>query len=439
MLRRKAMDLLEQWKADPSHRALLVDGARQVGKTYLIREFGRRAYANLAEVNLLETEGAARAFSTAVTSDDLFSRITLYANGQVVPHETLIFVDEVQEAPEMITAAKFLVERMGDQYDFVFSGSLLGVELKNVRSWPVGYMRTITMHPLDFEEWCWANGMGETLLKTVDGLVARREPVDPFVHERLMQLFRYYLAVGGMPQAVQAYVDSKNLQEVRRIQGGIVEYYRNDITRYCDPRDALFVKRVFDLIPAQLNQQNKRFVATSVGRDVRVGRDENRFVWLEEAGVAIAVYNVAEPRYPLMLSEESTLFKLFMCDVGLLAHESGMETVRGVIGGESVNYGAIYENFVAQELCARGRRTWYYRSKKLGELDFVIDWPSGRVLPIEVKSGKDYRRHRALTNVLEVGEWGLREAVVLHDGNVETDGAVAYLPIYAAAQLAESS
>lgn len=264
----------------------------------------------------------------------------------------------------MIAAAKFLVDRLGDQYDFIFSGSLLGIELKNVRSWPVGYMRTVTMYPLDFEKWCWANGMDKTFLEEVRKAVGCREPLDPLVHERLIQLFHYYLAVGGMPAAVQAYVDSGNLQEIRRIQEDITEFYRNDITRYCNERDVLLVKRIFDLMPAQLNQQNKRFIATSVGKDVRVGKDENRFVWLAEAGVAIPVCNVAEPRFPLMLAEEASLFKLFMSDVGLLAYGSGMEAVRGILGGKSVNYGGLYENYVAQELHAHGKRAWYYRSKK---------------------------------------------------------------------------
>lgn len=238
-----------------------------------------------------------------------------------------------------------------------------------------------------------------------------------------------------MPAAVQAYADSGNLQAIRRIQEDITEFYRNDITRYCNERDVLLVKRIFDLMPAQLNQQNKRFIATSVGKDVRVGKDENRFIWLAEAGVAIPVCNVAEPRFPLMLAEEASLFKLFMSDVGLLAYGSGMEAVRGILGGKSVNYGGLYENYVAQELHAHGKRAWYYRSKKLGELDFLIDWLSGKVLPIEVRSVKDYHRHRALRNVPEVDGWGLDEAVVLDDGNVEADGKTTYLPTYAAGWL----
>ena len=434
-LERKALAQLEDWRTTSVHKVLLVDGARQVGKTFLIRRFGSLHYEHVAEVNLLEIEGAAKAFSSATSSDNLFTRLSLYVDAELVPHKTLIFIDEVQEAPEMITAAKFLVDNYGNQFDFVFSGSLLGVELKGIKSWPVGYMRTITMYPLDFEEWCWANGLDSDILSLTKTQIGHCEQVDPFIHDRLMQLLHYYLAVGGMPEAVQEYVSTKNLQRVRSIQKDIVEYYRYDITRYCSQQDVLFVRRVYDLLPSQLNQQNKRFIVSKVGKHVRVEKNENRFVWLVDAGVVIPTYNVSEPRYPLMLSGDSTLFKLFMSDVGLLAYESGMDTVKGLIGGECVNYGAIYENYVAQELTVCGKRVWYFRSKKHGELDFIVDWPDGTALPIEVKSGKNYHRHRAINNVLSVAEWGIKQGVVLHDGNVLVGKPITYLPIYAAGWL----
>lgn len=434
MLKRKAMDCLVAWKDSPSHKALLVDGARQVGKTYLIRAFGQENYRHVVEINLLEVEGAAAAFNAASDSADLFSRITLFANDTLVPHETLIFIDEVQEAPEMITAAKFLVEKTGDQYDYVFSGSMLGVELKGIKSWPVGYLREVTMCPLDFEEFCWANGLAAGVLDGVREKVETVAPIDDFVHRRLLDLFYYYLAVGGMPESVATYMETRNLQEVRRGQDDIVSAYRHDIAKYCSD-DALFVKAVFDGIPGQLNQQNKRYIVSSIDKNARIERDENKFLWLADANVALPVYNIDEPRYPLAFAKNSSLFKLFMNDVGLLACMSGMETVRGTIAREPVNYGALYENFVAQELVATGFRPYYFKSKRLGELDFVVDWPDGRVLPIEVKSGKGYHRHNAMRNVLDVENYGLLDGLVLSDGNIEREGALVYLPIYAAGML----
>lgn len=430
-LQRKAMAQLESWRASTSKKALLVDGPRQVGKTYLIREFARRNYTHLVEINLLELEGAAQAFNSVADSSDLFSRITLFATEPLIPHETLIFIDEVQEAPEMITAAKFLIDRQGADYDFVFSGSLLGVELKGIHSWPVGYLREVHMYPLDFEEFCWANGLAGSVLDQVRERLANTAPLDPYVHERLLGLFYYYLAVGGMPDAVSRYVDTSNLQEVRSVQKDIVVAYRHDIAKYCED-DPLFVKAIFDSIPSQLNSQNKRYIASELGKNVRVSREENKFLWLVDAGVALAVYNVDEPRYPLALSSNSTLFKLFMNDVGLLACASGMDTVRKTLLREPTNYGAIYENYVAQALVAQEIVPYYFKTKKLGELDFVIQGALGFVLPLEVKSGKSYSRHVALQNVLETKNYGLESAAVLYDGNVEKRGDVIYLPIYAA-------
>ncbi|WP_315897632.1 ATP-binding protein [Xiamenia xianingshaonis] len=434
-LKRKAMEELVDWKNGPSSAvALLVDGPRQVGKTYLIREFGRTYYSHVAEINLLEIEGAAEAFNSASNSDDLFARITLYASEPLVPHETLVFIDEVQEAPEMITAAKFLVQKEGCNYDFVFSGSLLGVELKDIKSWPVGYLREVCMHPLDFEEFCWACGLAETVLQTAKECVLTLEAIDPFVHERLLSLFYYYLVVGGMPQAVSLYVDTNNLQNVRGVQEAIIAAYRHDITKYCK-EDPLVVKSIYDAVPSQLNSQSKRYTVAHMGKNVRISREQNKFLWLTGAGAAIAAYNVDEPRCPLAFAVNSTLFKLFMSDVGLLACASGLNVVRKTLGRESVNYGAVYENYVAQALVAQGIAPYYYRSRKLGELDFVIQGKLGLVLPVEVKSGKDYKRHAALRNVLSIENYGLEWGVVLSDGNVERNGSVMYVPIYAASFL----
>jgi predicted AAA+ superfamily ATPase len=330
----------------------------------------------------------------------------------------------------MVTAAKFLIENTGVDYDYIFSGSMLGVELNNIRSWPVGFMRVIDMYPLDFEEFCWANGLTADIFVQVRDSCDAREPIDSFVHEKLMDLFYYYLAVGGMPEAVSEYVATGNLQGARAVQNDILALYRRDITQYCKD-DALFVKRIFDLIPAQLKQQNKRFIVSSLGKNARANRSENQFLWLADANVALPTYGVEEPRYPLLLSMKSSYFKLFQSDVGLLACASSMETIRGTLNREPVNYGALYENFVAQELAAHGHKLYYFRNAKMGELDFVLDSPDGRVIPLEVKSGKSYYRHQALDNVLKTDNYNIDEGVVLHDRNITVKDKVSYLPIYA--------
>lgn len=356
---------------------------------------------------------------------------------QLVPHRTLVFIDEVQECKEVVTALKFLIERYGDDYDFVVSGSLLGVELRDVRSLPVGSLSVVQMYPLDLEEFCWASGVPQVVLDEASRAFDDVREVDVGVHERLTQLFHEYLVVGGMPDVVQAYVDSHDAQRVQRVQGDIVNLYRRDISQCAGDR-ARVVRRIFDLIPAELNTQGKRFSFAHVEADGRFDRYDNDFLWLSDAGVALPTYNVKEPRYPLELSVDPSFFKLFLCDVGLLTHMCGLEVVRDLLADRpGINYGSVYENFVAQELAAHGlgspapdAHLYFFRSRRLGELDFLAEWPQGRVLPIEVKSGKAYRRHSALSAALEVENWGLERAIVLHEGNVEADGKVAYLPMY---------
>jgi predicted AAA+ superfamily ATPase len=432
MLRRKAYDRLVEWKNTKSTQALLVTGARQVGKTYLIREFARAHYRSFVEINLVDDAAAAEAFAHAKNSDDLLSRITAFARGSLVAGQTLIFIDEVQMAREVLTFIKFLVQNT--EYDYVLSGSVLGVELKGIRSVPVGYLHTVDMYPLDFEEFCWANGLNESVLDRAREHLLDERPLEDYLHTRLLDLFHRYLIVGGMPNPVSVYADTKDIQKVRLLQEDIIRLYRYDIARY-DSRDANRIKRIFDLIPSELNRQNKRFIFRDLDKQAKLRRYEESFLWIADANVGLPAYSVSEVRHPLLVSMTATYFKLYLADVGLLTCMFGMDTVRSVITDDmNVNYGALYENAVAQELVAHGHRLFYFRSKRFGEVDFVIEYPSGEVLPVEVKSGKDYRRHRALDNILAT-PGGCSRAVVLHEGNIERSGAVCYLPVYLTAYL----
>lgn len=428
MLRRKVFEQILAWKATKTRQALLITGARQVGKTYIVREFARQHYANFVEINLIDDTEACRSFNAAVSGNDLLARITVAAKTEMVPGKTLVFIDEVQEAKEAVTFIKFLVER--DDYDYVLSGSMLGVEMKSIRSVPVGYLHTITMYPLDFEEFCWANGLNTSAYDQMLGHFHDLSPVEDYLHTRLLNLYHQYLIIGGMPEPVSQFIETDNIQIVRTQQQNIVEQYRRDISRYSTDSDTTAIRRIFDLIPSELSQQNKRFVVKSIDGRTKLGRNENSFMWLVEANVALPSYNVSEPRHPLLLSKKSSYFKLFLSDVGLLTCLCGMDVVRSMMGGRlGVNRGALYENAVAQELVSQGRSLFYYKNKKAGELDFVIEQPDGEVIPIEVKSGKDYRRHRALKNVLAANP-GIERAFVFHEGNLSSDGLVHYLPIY---------
>lgn len=428
MLKRKAESIFEAWKDSHTNEALLVTGARQVGKTYLIDEFARRAYTHVVKFDLVDQADVLAALNSAKTSQELFMAISAYAGIELVPHETVIFIDEVQECREALTLIKYLVQRT--DFDFILSGSLLGVELADLRSAPVGYLRVMEMFPLDFQEFCWANGVGDEAWGEMEAAFAERRPVLDAVHERLLTLFHWYLMVGGMPQPVSRFVATSDLSAVHAQQESILALYRYDISKYAERGKRLAIKEIFDQVPSQLDSQTKRFNFSALAPRGTYERYRDDFLWLVDAGVTIPVRNVSEPKRPLRLVENRSFFKLFLCDVGLLAASCGMEVVRDLVADDfTVNYGAIYENAVAQELHAHGMGGYFFRSRKQGELDFVVQWRGG-VVPIEVKSGKGYKRHSALNNVLSTPNYGISEAIVLCEKNLHASGEVLYCPVY---------
>jgi len=341
----------------------------------------------------------------------------------------MIFFDEVQECREIVTAIKFLVEE--GSYRYILSGSLLGVELKDIRSVPVGYMSIYEMFPMDFFEFCKANRVSEKVLDKLKNCFEEKIPVDGLIHDRMMDLFRLYLIVGGMPAAVQRYLDTNNLNEVMQVQKGIIQLYKKDIARY-DPEHKLYLEEIFQLIPSELNSKNKRFILKNLNENFKFSRYEHSFIWLKEAGVALPVYCVQEPQVPLLLSKATNLFKLFLSDVGLLAamYADGLQ-IRILNKENNINFGSVYENAVAQELCAHGFEVYYFNNKKQGELDFVIEF-EGEALPLEVKSGKDYTKHRALNHVLESPNYHIQNAIVFCNENIEVKDQIFYCPIYMA-------
>ncbi|MDO4510960.1 MAG: AAA family ATPase [Bacteroidales bacterium] len=408
-------------------QCVLVTGARQIGKTHSIRKFGREAFKHFVEVNFVETPGAIQIFHNAQSVEEIISRLSAFTSQPLVENETLVFFDEVQKCPECVTQMKFLVE--DGRFRYAMSGSLLGVELKGLRSAPVGYIDVKEMYPLDFEEFILALGVNQRIVDTLKACFDQRKAVDPVIHDRLMSLFYLYLVVGGMPAAVSRYVKTNNIQEVVAAQQAIINLYRLDISQY-DPQSKLYLDEIFDLIPSELDAKNKRFILKNLNENFKFSRYKDSFLWMKNAGIALPTYNVEEPRVPLRLNEQRNLFKLFSSDVGLLCCQYANGIQLKMLSGEiDINFGAIFENVVAQELTAHGFSLYYFNSKKLGELDFVVEH-GGVVLPIEVKSGKDYAKHKALSNVMNTPEYGIPEAVVLCNDNVHTAGAVVYLPVY---------
>lgn len=427
MLYRKMMDRIKEFYAKDERRALIIDGVRQCGKSYIIREFGHSNFEVFSEINLLEKPAAREILSTSADSKELLFRLSAVSDVKLIPGKTLIFLDEIQEAEDLLTWIKFLVE--DNRYRFILSGSLLGLEMKDIRSVPVGYADVYRMYPMDLEEFLMALGVSSDILGHVRDCFDRGTEVDRFIHERLMGLFRLYLIVGGMPQAVNAYRESYNLADVVEVQQAIIKLYYLDMAKY-DPDNKLMIHEVFDRIPPELSKQNKRFTASSVNKGFRLDRNENTFVWLADSGIALPTYNASEPRWPLLMSKESKLFKLFLCDVGLLASMTMGNIQQDILEDrKDIRFGGIYENYAAMELSAHGFPLFYYNSKKRGEVDFLLD-DGSQVIPLEVKSGKGYKRHSALSNIFGVEEYGLRKGYVVHNGNVEAKEDILYIPVY---------
>ena len=411
-----------------SKTALLIEGARQIGKTFSIRQFGKK-FKTYIEINFIEQPEAISLFKDLSNTKDLLARLSLFTKQKLIKRDTLIFFDEVQICPEVITYIKFLVDE--GSYNYILSGSLLGIEINDLRSVPVGYLTIKRMFPLTFREFALNLGLNSSILENLETSFKEKKPVDDFIHKKMMELFRVYLVVGGMPAAVNRYIETNNLNEVIDIQNQIVNLYKKDITQY-DKNNKLAIAQIFELIAPQLNSQNKRFIIKDIKSGVKFDRYENSFLWLKDAGFALPVYNVETPKIPLKLSKSRSLFKLFMSDVGLLASEYSQGIQLKIISGDDkLNYGAIFENYIAQELTACEHDLYYYSNKKRGELDFLIEY-DGEVLPIEVKSGKDYKVHRALSNIMDCGEFNLNRALIFNNSNLKVEGKLTYAPIYMA-------
>lgn len=425
---RKAERILKNWKENTKKKALLVTGARQTGKTYIIREFGKANYKHFAEINFITTPSAAEIFSGDLNADTLIMNLTAFLGMPLEKGETLIFLDEIQECPNARTAIKFLVD--DNRFDYIESGSLLGVNYKSVPSYPVGYEDVFQMYPMDFEEFCIANDLQNEVLEYLQSCYLEKKAVSASVHNTLLDLFKHYVIVGGMPAVVQSFVDTHDIGQVIALQKDIILQYRQDISQYASGAQQAKITHIFDQIPSQLDEKNRRFKLASIDKRARLRTYDDAFVWLQDAGVALPCYNLNAPVAPLKINEQSRLFKLFLNDSGLLAAMS-LENIQFEIlqGNMSINMGSILENVFATQLKANGFTLRYLNKDKTGEVDFVIQQGS-HVIPVEIKSGKDYASHSALDNTLNVSDWNLNQAVVFCKGNVAQKGKITYLPWY---------
>ena len=380
------------------------------------------------EINFILDENAKLIFGGKYDANTIISNITAYVRQSLVPGKTLILFDEIQECPEVRTAIKFLVE--DGRFDYIETGSMLGVMYKHVRSYPVGFEDVYQMFPMDFEEYLIANGVQKETINKLKACYDEEKPVPEIIHQTITKLFQTYVVVGGMPQVVQTYVDTHDIGRIIETQNSILAQYRLDISQYAKSSEKVKIKSIFDSIPAQLNDKKRRFVLSHLDEKGRMNRYENCFVWLSDAGVALPCYNITAPESPLQMNEKRNLFKLFMGDIGLLC-AACMENIQfSILNGDlSINMGSILENAMAMQLKSNGYSLYYFDTKKYGELDFVIQNGS-RIELVEIKSGNDYKKHNALDNVREVPEWNIDKSYVFCNHNVCIENGIKYLPWY---------
>jgi uncharacterized protein len=430
MLKRKVTREIEQWGNSESNKALFIVGARQIGKSFAIREFGKSNFKQFIEINLYENDRARKALADARSADDFITRVTVLTGQSIISGETLVFIDEVQESRDIMTMVKFLVE--DGRCRWAFSGSMLGTELKGIKSYPVGYVHEITMRPMDFEEFCWAIGVSSAAFGAIEHCCDSETPIDDYIHDAMMSNFRTYLVVGGMPEVVQRFLDSKgDMGVVRNLQIDLNVQYKRDISKYAGRR-ALNVQGIYDLLPIQLEGDNHRFMVGSIDESARYRGYEHDFVWLERAGVVLKANQVSEPKSPLLKTADVAKFKLYQSDVGMLMARYPLATAQAAyLDDKSPNLGGVYENAIAQQLVAQGYQLYFFNTRKRGEVDFVAEGDDGVAVPIEVKSGLYYHAHASLDKLLANEGYGLEQGIVLSRGNIERDGKVLYLPLYA--------
>lgn len=414
---------------------LVVSGARQVGKSYIIREVGMRLYSNFIEVNMEVDKQSNRLFENARTVEDFMIVLSTIAGAKMKDSEkTLVFIDEIQAYSHLLTLAKFLVE--DGRFTYIASGSQLGIALKTTQSIPIGSIELLSMYPLDFEEFLIANGVGELLINEMRRKFEAKEALNESLHMKVMDYFRKYLLVGGMPSAVNTYLSEHNMVSVRNIHRDINLLYKNDAAKYeSESLRKLKIQRIYDMVPSNLEKVKKRIVAKDIElkKGKRMADYQDEFEYLISSGITLEVQAISKPSYPLVENSGKNLLKLYMSDIGLLTGILYHNDVQPIMNDKcGVNLGSVYENVVAQELKAHGFKLYYYDNKKNGEVDFLIDSVDLlSVLPIEVKSGKDYYIHTALNNLLKVDEYKITNGIVFsNEAKVYNNGNVIYMPIY---------
>ena len=435
MLYRKITTRIERYFESDSRRMLMIEGARQIGKSYIIRAIGQKMFPNYIEINMEEDKLGDRIFENARTTKDFYLALSTVEGDKMKEKEnTLVFIDEIQAYDHLLTLVKFLMQE--NRFTYIASGSLLGTTLKNTQSLPIGSLDVEHMYPMDFEEFLIANNVGETAIKSMRKNFEDHVGLQESLHKKMLDLFKKYLIVGGLPKAVSEFIETRNVAEIRSIQDEVHDLYKIDCTKYEEEHNKkLKIRRIYEMIPSTLENKKKRIVIKNI-ENKSWKRSENymeEFDYLISAGVVLDVMAISKPSYPLVENSGKNLLKLYLNDVGILTDIYYRNNIKAIMDDtRSINLGTVYETVVAQELKAHGYNLYYYDNKKNGEVDFLIDDPDNLSnIPIEVKSGKDYAIHSALSRFLSTEEYNIRKAYVLsNQREVYTKDGVTYLPIY---------
>ena len=433
MLERKIQKTLQDYYRFGSNKILLLDGARQIGKSFIIRYEGQKFFENYIEVNFLEDKNGEKLFQGVTSTKDFYLKLSSLAGEKMGTKEnTLVFLDEIQAYPELLTLLKFLKDE--DRFTYIASGSLLGVTLNKALSKPGGRIQKKKMYPLDFEEFLWANGIGKEAIAYMHEKYLKEEPIDNALHNKILDLFKKYMLIGGLPDAVNTFVTTNNIVAVRMVHDEIYELYKGDASQY-DSENSLKIRSIFDMIPSNMENKKKRIRYCDIEdkKGKRCSDYDAELEYLVSSGISLEVIAVSSPKFPLRESEQKTLIKLYLNDVGILTNILYKYNINAVIASNSsINLGAVYETVVAQELCAHDYTLRYYDNKTKGEVDFLVDdYDTLSAVPIEVKSGQDFRKHRPLDKFIMNEDYHIKNAIVFsNDINVQRVGKIIYMPIY---------
>ena len=434
MFARKIQKDIHAYFVSRSEKILIVDGARQVGKSFIIRHEGQRFFKNYIELNMLEDSQGNRAFANVGSVDDFYIQLSTLAGDRIGDKdETLVFLDEIQVYPKLITLLKFL--KQDNRFTYIASGSLLGVTLRDeVASLPIGSVEIKRMYPMDFEEFLWANGVGQMAIDSLRDCFSSGKAPSESLHNTIMKHFRMYLLSGGLPDAVKELVLNRNITSMRSVQNDIRAFYGADASKY-DTERKLKIKRIYDSIPSLMENRKKRVVVKDIegkkGKTFEGYQDE--FDYLISSGIALDVRAVSTPVFPLLQNSDKNLLKLYMNDVGILTSVLYSLNINSILNDEiGINLGSVYETAVASELKAHGHDLFYYDNRKKGEVDFLVnDYDSLSVIPLEVKSGKDYTIHAALDRFISNPDYHVRKALVFsNQREIFQENSIIYMPVY---------